>query len=613
MKKVMKKLAVLLMCLLTALTCFALVACGDGNGDGGSGDGGNGDGGSGLLSFSGITFVDKSVVYDGTEHQIVVSGELPTGASVEYTANKGTNAGEYEATAVISKEGYNSLTLTATLEIEKAEFSSSITFEDEKFIATGQIKTIEVQGELPEGTEVVYANNSASTAGEYNATATLKNPNYVERVLEAKLTIVNLVNAAKNVIDTVLDRPDAWSFMPEAFKPENMAYTADPSLNFSSSFVSVSNIKKRFMGKQMSTLYEGVVGMESLLEKFDLVYAAGEAIAAAYQAFINDNPDNYTSWTGTAAGFSLKIALVGEKTTLLAGNSTFAIELYADSENNINTGRIELTDGAALKYEMSDDYLKFSTKLTIKGVGNLKQIEFVRSDDTVTGYYYNYTGAESVALKTSAVISFDDTYACVMSASRESSDLLVEGYEEVYSSVTGEYLAGEVEETVKVVDYDTYWINLADVSGITSVKAVANGGIDPSNNPHDVYINGSSEIFTPEYNTVAFIKTSRHFDIEMKTVTYMVAVVSGGKTSYEAIETQIPMLFVQEDNLEDFGDEALDNNDSAFASAPALPTSKISVATNNYASLRELLDTIKEEVTYQELLASLGTKNSFFN
>ena len=77
--------------------------------------------------FTGITFEDDTVVYDGEQHSILIEGTLPDGADVSYTGNSGTDAGTYNATATISKEGYETLKMNATLTISKATFTG-ITF-----------------------------------------------------------------------------------------------------------------------------------------------------------------------------------------------------------------------------------------------------------------------------------------------------------------------------------------------------------------------------------------------------------------------------------------------------------------------------------------------------
>ncbi len=68
-------------------------------------------------NFESISFKNIDYEYDGTEKSLAVTGTLPTGAKVEYTNEKATNAGTYNATAKITCEGYNDLILNATLKI----------------------------------------------------------------------------------------------------------------------------------------------------------------------------------------------------------------------------------------------------------------------------------------------------------------------------------------------------------------------------------------------------------------------------------------------------------------------------------------------------------------
>lgn len=564
-----------------------------------------------LENFTGITFNDLEVDYDGQEHTIKATG-APTDATVTYTnAGPHVNANEYSITVKITKEGYNDYEKTATLKINKIPYPSNVKFNEKKFIHTGTEKEIVVTGDIPTNTQITYSNNKATNVGEYTASAVLSNPNYINKTLTGKFTIVSVTNLAKNTFDTIMTRPSPWSFMPEAFQKENIACNANPTLNFANSFVNVNQINQKFMGKQMYVLWEGVQGMETLLEKFDVVFATGETIAAAYQNFINDNIDEFAEYQGTVAGFNIKIVLDGAQSTMLVGNNTFSMELFTDSDNNVNKGRIQLANNAILNYEMSDDYLKFNTSLMIKGVMNMKQIEFEREDDVVSGYFYEYTGAKEVAKKTSAVITFNEDYAIVMSAKRESDDLIIKGYEEVYSATTGKFLAAEVLETNELKDYDTHWVNLFDVVGITNVKAIQNQETALHKNNHDVYLNSSSSIFSTKRSLMGI--GSRHFDIEMKDVYYVLATQNGGETEYSVVETQLPMLFVQRDNVDDFGAEAKDKNSNIFATAPILPSTQIQTAQDNFSDIKTALDSLKELLTYDELITALGERNSFFN
>ena len=68
-----------------------------------------------------MSFIDTTYDYDGTEKVLLIDGDLPEGTSINYTNNEGVNAGEHNATAVISGQNYHTLTLTATLKINKIE------------------------------------------------------------------------------------------------------------------------------------------------------------------------------------------------------------------------------------------------------------------------------------------------------------------------------------------------------------------------------------------------------------------------------------------------------------------------------------------------------------
>ena len=69
--------------------------------------------------ISGITFENATFTYqENVEHSIKINGELPDGVTVEYTGNGVTNAGTYMITATISGDNYETLVLTATLEVK---------------------------------------------------------------------------------------------------------------------------------------------------------------------------------------------------------------------------------------------------------------------------------------------------------------------------------------------------------------------------------------------------------------------------------------------------------------------------------------------------------------
>ncbi|MDE7158363.1 MAG: MBG domain-containing protein, partial [Clostridiales bacterium] len=141
--------------------------------------------------ITGVSFENKTVIYNGEEQTITVTGTLPQGVSASYTNNKGTNANTYNATVLLSGTGYNPLTLTATLTINKAEITG-ITFTGDTLDYDGNEHEITITGTLPQGASVSYTSNKGTNAGTYNATATLSGANYVTKTLNAVLTINKL-------------------------------------------------------------------------------------------------------------------------------------------------------------------------------------------------------------------------------------------------------------------------------------------------------------------------------------------------------------------------------------------------------------------------------------
>lgn len=150
--------------------------------------------------------------FDGKPHKLELNYELPEGAEINYLyGNTFTNAGEYEVVGVITKNGYNSKTLRATLVIEKAEYDlSTVEFNDKETTFSGEPILIEATN-VPEGIEVTYdvynedktvRMNNAINAGKYVIVAKFSNTNENYKPIpnkEAKLTINKATYDMSNV------------------------------------------------------------------------------------------------------------------------------------------------------------------------------------------------------------------------------------------------------------------------------------------------------------------------------------------------------------------------------------------------------------------------------
>ncbi len=79
--------------------------------------------------FTGLSLTDKVFTYDGNEKSLTVAGNIPAGANVTYkydgSTDKPTDVGEYDVEAVVTKDGYNDLTLNATMTINPKNLTVS--------------------------------------------------------------------------------------------------------------------------------------------------------------------------------------------------------------------------------------------------------------------------------------------------------------------------------------------------------------------------------------------------------------------------------------------------------------------------------------------------------
>ena len=195
----------LLLLFVPAVLGLYLASCGGGDSSNTPTDGGNtpvvpvGPETPEKKDITGITFESQKYTFDGNPHTLEIKGTLPTGGSVKYTnAGPHTNAGTYNATALITAPDYKDLTLNATLTIEKAEFSG-YKYESlaVKYDGNDHINDIQITGVLPQGTNTKQTvkdskGNIVTTAvdvGTYDFTCEVTSNNYKTITLNAQLII----------------------------------------------------------------------------------------------------------------------------------------------------------------------------------------------------------------------------------------------------------------------------------------------------------------------------------------------------------------------------------------------------------------------------------------
>ena len=159
--------------------------------------------------------VGYECVYDGNPHAVTLNQELPEGAYITYPyGNVFTNAGTYEVVGVISKNGYESMTLSTTLTIHQAERDSSgIVFEDATIVYDGEMHSIAATN-VPEGVDVAYDMyeydrdirlSKVVSAGKYRVVArfTDTSPNY--RKIPDRTAILTIEKAYYDVSEITFE------------------------------------------------------------------------------------------------------------------------------------------------------------------------------------------------------------------------------------------------------------------------------------------------------------------------------------------------------------------------------------------------------------------------
>ena len=157
--------------------------------------------------FEGVIFDDVETVYTGQDVTMTVKN-VPEGTTVSYPgSNKFRNAGTYEVKAILRKDSFEAVELTAKLVIKKADYDlSEVKFEDKTVDYTGSKYNIKVEGNLPSGIAVDYTiakdggkeenGNSAQNAGTYVIKATFSGDYNNYNVIETKYATLTINKAS---------------------------------------------------------------------------------------------------------------------------------------------------------------------------------------------------------------------------------------------------------------------------------------------------------------------------------------------------------------------------------------------------------------------------------
>ncbi len=548
--------------------------------------------------------------YDGNQKTIELSG-LPNGVTInQYSNNQKTNAGYYTATATFNYDStnYNQPSVSnCEWIINKADIIGVSVEENQSIKQDGENHLPEIQGNIPNGVTTKYfidgtETTGIKTLGTHNFRIVLSGSNYNEKTFTCTYKIkLDLSNLANTVISTFGSVPSPWSFFPESFSPENKTITQTPDF---SNFYSVSSIPKNGIGKQLSVAYGLLNKTTVALSYVQPIYAVLNTIKTVYSNFLDSSPEEYTSFSSTIAGITFGIELTETQYCLYATVNSVQVLIYSDVENNTYGAKIQLTPTTILKYTVSEDSLLVAMDILDFSA---TQIEFVRNDNEVLGYMYEYIVAgDKPLVATSTLIHSDENYTTLIGTKGDFIPTATSRNCEVYSSVTGNLVGTEVREELTIAGrtaiYNTLWYTLDDIQGIYNIKKV-----DEQNalNADTIYINNAAESIHSKIVGGNIIKdekfSSRRFDIEFKKMYFYV--YDQASAEYTQVACEIPMIFVQEENFDTFTEDFSNANGDFLTGEIALlaSSSDKKAVEFGYYTLLEDYEKIKDAVTVESI------------
>ncbi len=425
---------------------------------------------------------------------------------------------------------------------------------------------------------------------------------------------------------------DPYSYIPETMKPDysaNHVSESEVTYNFEN-FTNVSSIKYGGFGEQWHMVIENIEESEKFYSVLSLGETAMNASVALFNDYLDSNPDDTASHSLNETTYSAMIDFhngilqysIRYKTNLnipFFGEVTPQIDMIYNVATLEKAVRIQLTENNAMKYIVTDDHYVFGIEYGVTEVSRKAYCQIDRlEDESIQGHIYEFVQYKGKELMPAcADFYIDEEY--VSAVGNKASGLTgFTGYiNELYDVTTGKLAGYKVKETFSLPvigekTYNTLWFNLSNITGINSVKAVSNGSVDPHENHHDIYLNGSSSVFEPMKNKYLLVNTSRKYDVEMRKQ-FFYGYKDDVLTKYER---EIPMMFIQddgtesgEDNYSTFEDDISSKN--GIDASVNLASKYLNKIREDYLSLIDVFISHKDDVTGTTITGYIGSAYIF--
>ena len=278
--------------------------------------------------MSNVRFIGRSFVYDGNEHRLEVTGDLPKGVTVSYVNNGLTDVGSVEVIAIFKGDTHNYepiKELSATLTVVKGEYDmSNIKFEDKTVTYDGTLHSLEITGTLPEGVTVTYVNNRKAFAGTYEVTAHFKGDGLNYNPIPDMTAILTIEKATYDMSGvtfkdkTVTYDGEFHSCVVEGELPEGVTVYYDG--NYNNFEVGVYEVIAHFKGDEKN--YNPIPDMKATLRITEYEYNAGlYTIDNVYYYKVDDHLTVKGCKIGLSGDIVLKNEIDGFKVTEIDANA----------------------------------------------------------------------------------------------------------------------------------------------------------------------------------------------------------------------------------------------------------------------------------------------------
>lgn len=402
---------------------------------------------------------------------------------------------------------------------------------------------------------------------------------------------------------------DPYNFIPATMMPMSNLYDeADLTGLDYSTFISNDSIPYGGYGEQWMMVLDNIGQTEVFFDVIGVVDSISSLSVSAYEAYLDTNPSDTASYEFESGIYNVSISI--EDNTInyiidytadipMFGSQTVQIALSMNYVTGNKEGRIQIGDANALRYVVTDDAYEFAIKYA--GVRRAYFEISKNTDGSVEGQIFEYLGLDEVFTSGSAAQFFiDDDYVSVI-GNKSSSMMGWEGtINELYDVETSQLLGYEIRETLSSVTYNTLWFNLGDTSGITNIK-VNEAPVEESN-PYLVYINDNEDVFaTKTYGGFGLKMLSRRFDIELRSQYFYYL---EDDVLYQ-VETLVPMIFIQEEMLDDLEDDVNEENPNLNFTLN-VPDSIQNIIMDDYDNLIDDFIASKDIYTVQLILDYIG-------